>query len=343
MRIFPIFKKAGVQECVLEDSRGTFSIVFDSDEFLTALVDESSLVTHAGNVREEISNESNAALSHIQGLELSSSEINQLLEEIEFIDIVWDDSILELIEPSVIDLNLISRENLELINLHNFEVQFPTDTIFAITEEPQIDFSGYGESNPELIDAFQTSIQATEDIAVLSEIGKSEVTLNQGATTATSTGAQAWPNPANAQGKKDSTVATIADNSPVAAVNGTLILDPYPDPISDLSNYTVQSVKVRYFAQLAHGAVAGATLSLDWRVGTEPYVNLETIGPTGGSAFNSLTTPKIFDITGDRAWTWEDLNSFNIRVVFSSTPAGVNNNASIDAIELEIIATKSPA
>lgn len=200
-----------------------------------------------------------------------------------------------------------------------------TESNAALTELLKLDLRGLGDS-----------------ISAPSDAQSATATWRQGATTAASTGTNAWTSPANAQGLKDASNATSADASAIATWASALKLDPYPDPDSSFGSWTISTVKIYEYASYTPGTLPDAgSWKLQYRLSAGAYSTAESIN----TAFNSLTTPKVFDITaakpGGGAWTWADLNTLNTNVIYNSAPVETSS-AAVDAIEIEVVATKNP-
>jgi hypothetical protein len=224
-------------------------------------------------------------------------------------------------------LTIVSGEsNAAPTDAATFGMQYTVgETNVAPTDGAKLNIAGFADSNAAPTDGQEAT-----------------ATWRQGATTAASTGTNAWATPANAQGLKNATLATSADTSAIAAWSSALTLDPYPDPDSSFSSWTISTVKLYEFAKYAPGTLPDAgSWVLEYRLGTGSYAIAESIN----TAFDSKTTAKVFDITnlkpGGGAWTWADFNNFNARVRYISTLAETSS-AEVDSIELEVVATKNP-
>lgn len=177
-----------------------------------------------------------------------------------------------------------------------------------------------------------------ETVPVQTEERTATATFREGATTAASTGTHPWVNPTNAQGLNGvGGNATSSDTNAINTHSSALTLDPYPDPVSDFSSWTITSVTVSEYASYTPGVLpAAGSWILQWRIGTGTYTNLESLN----AAFNSLTTPKVFDITAGIAGSWANLDGFNARVLYISGLAETSS-AAVDAIVLTVVATKT--
>lgn len=218
-------------------------------------------------------------------------------------------------------------------------VQF-SDTNSAPSDAARFDITArYDDSSSAPTDDLRLTVRGLGDVNTAPTDAQSgRATWIHGATTAASGGAQAWGTPANAQGLADGALASIVDNNALAASSGLLNLDPYPDPPTNLGSWTIQSVRLLLYASGASGTLGLPSRVIRWRLGTGAYVDLETIT----ASFDGLVTPRTYDITSARAWTWADINNLNTQLSFTSALAATGNTFNVDAFVVEVIATKTP-
>lgn len=215
----------------------------------------------------------------------------------------------------------------------------PTDNVSFLLQLLQ------NESNAAATDLLtQLSIAGLNDNNAAPTDSRSGLaTWRQGATTAASTGSNAWTNPANAQGLEGvAGNATSADTSAIATWTSALTLSAYPDPDATFSSWTITSVKIVEYAQYTAGTLpAAGSWVLEYRITAGgAFTALESLN----ASFNSLAAPKTFDVTntkpGGGAWTWADINAFNAQVRYNSALAETSS-AAVDAIVLEVVASKA--
>lgn len=136
-----------------------------------------------------------------------------------------------------------------------------------------------------------------------------------------------WTSIANAAGDADGSVASVSGDA--LGSRGGLVRCDFPNFVP---GGAITSVTVAFYGQ----KVAGATgdLSLGWRVeGATADATLDTF--TGLTGDNFLTTPKTYDLTSARSWSWTDLNNFDAFFRWSST-AGQLGTGQADAVVLTV-------
>jgi hypothetical protein len=196
------------------------------------------------------------------------------------------------------------------------------------------------ESNAAPTDLLRLAFTLPDVNALPTDAATAVATWRQGATTAVGSGS-GWTNAANAQGLNNATLATSADTSALAAWTSALALDPYPDPDTSFSTWTIGTVKIYEYAKYTPGTLpAAGSWQLQYRLGTGTYSIAESIN----TVFDSKATPKVFDITatkpGGGAWTWADVNNLNTNVVYNSALAETSS-AEVDAVLIEVVATSA--
>lgn len=211
------------------------------------------------------------------------------------------------------------------------------DSIPAITDSASFNVrASFAEANNPITDGLGLLILGLGDSNTAPTDGRSaQVLWVAGATTAVSSGAQAWATPANAQGGVDGTLATATDNNALAAVNASLNLDPYPDPPATVRSLAIVRVRLLLYASGTSGTLGLPTRTAKYRLGTGAYTDLES----WTAAHNDLTIPRAYDITAARAWTWADIDAINTQATFASALAATQNNFAIDAFLIEVTAT----
>jgi hypothetical protein len=145
----------------------------------------------------------------------------------------------------------------------------------------------------------------------------------------------AWTNPANAiggvDGKHDGTVATCAGS----LGGGTFGIElSYLDHTLK-GELTITSATVRLYAEGVDvsGALLSTAVSVDTGGG---YALKETIA----GAFSNLTTPRSYVLGADLD-TWTEYNALKVKVVCTFAALSALANASLDAIEIEVVASKT--
>lgn len=165
---------------------------------------------------------------------------------------------------------------------------------------------------------------------------KGVATWIQGATTAA--GAN-WTNPTNAQGLRNGTNATLTDTA-TATVNGTLTLDPYPDPDSSLASWAITSVESRLYGVISNVSIAtAATFVVQYSLNGTNWFDLENV-TISNQDFS--VNPKVEDLTAIVAGLWSNVNNLRFRITYTSTLLTQTATINIDAMELVVVALKDP-
>ncbi len=182
--------------------------------------------------------------------------------------------------------------------------------------------------------------QGFEDSNVVPTDAVSAVSIwEQGADKAATPGG--WSNAANASGLRDGTnVASLVDTT-LNSNAGSLFLDPYPDPQTELTSWAINRVRVKVYADAVFSSLTTSRLHLEYSLDGTNWVLLQSIG------FNfSNRDPgeggRLYDITDSRAWTWTNINNFRFRARYVAALVVETATIRIDAAHLEVRATKNP-
>lgn len=137
--------------------------------------------------------------------------------------------------------------------------------------------------------------------------------------------------PANAQAKNNGTLCSCPSNS-LGARSGKLRLN-YPDPVNK-SELNITSVKLYFYISVTKPTLTAVTAIGGYNIGSGDVV-LQTWIAT----MNGLTNPVVFDLTSV-VTSWALIAAFNSYVT-AEHPAGLLGNVRVDAIELEVIASRT--
>jgi hypothetical protein len=194
------------------------------------------------------------------------------------------------------------------------------ETVAAMTDSlPRLGL-GLGEINPAPTDARLAT-----------------ATWTNGATTVPA--ATNWTNPANAQGSPNATNATLTDTA-LNQLSGTLLMDPYPDAPADLQTWTITKVEWRFWGTMTFSALTTSRAHLEYSIDGTAWITLESLGT--GVSHPSTGSPRVYDRTADRAWTWTNINNCRFRVRYVAAVLVEEATLNIDAVELRVTATKNP-
>lgn len=134
---------------------------------------------------------------------------------------------------------------------------------------------------------------------------------------ASESAASDWNDLANSEGDStDTAVASLSEG--LVLTQGTLIGD-FPDPTGK-TELTIDRVRLQCHYRVQEFLLAGTTLQVQYRIGALGVpTTLRTVtgGITSPTNVNFLTNGELFDITADRAWTWQD--SSDIQVLYTGT------------------------
>lgn len=158
---------------------------------------------------------------------------------------------------------------------------------------------------------------------------KYDLTRRNGAAAATSVGANAWPNPANATGYRDGTTANARGQ--LAAQSYSLRLT-YPASTGK-TGLTITGCELRFFLQF-DALLGNATLAT--RV-TGTGINYSS-GTGWVAAGNYLTTPVVLNLFDKGATTWAAVDSLQV-FLDATTTAASTGGVNVDAVELVVTAT----
>jgi len=163
-----------------------------------------------------------------------------------------------------------------------------------------------------------------------------DLTSRKGANTATEAngpcGRQDFDTPANAVGIHDTVVATCAGNV-LAARCGRLNMTFSPS--FGKTNLTIVQVQLHFYYQITRLLTASA--SGGYTLGGDTQLFSDT------ASANYLTTPRTFDITTAIAGSWTNIDNIGAYLIADIGAAALNDNVSIDAVELEVTATLTEA
>lgn len=109
----------------------------------------------------------------------------------------------------------------------------------------------------------------------------------------------------------------------------------YADHVNK-TDLTITSVKL-YFYTNQPAATSGGTKRHQWRIGTGAWTVLATYTSSLTVGNNFLTTPAEYDVTASIT-SWADLDALEASVE-AVVPAPLGSLVTVDAVELEIIAT----
>lgn len=212
----------------------------------------------------------------------------------------------------------------------------PTDAATYLIQLAQ------AESNAALTDVLsQMKINGLGDSNVAPSDGRSATaTWTQGATTAAGTGN--WTTPANAQGLRDGTNANLTDGA-LDSNAGTLTLDPYPDPTADFSTWAISTVTFRLFGVGTNFSLSPAnpSLFLESSIDGAAWSTIETV--TANFDNSAAGNPRLLvPPTPGGGWTWANINNLRFRCRYVTGIIAVTGTVNIDAVELKVVATKSP-
>lgn len=160
---------------------------------------------------------------------------------------------------------------------------------------------------------------------------KYDLLTQLGSNAATSTGANAWTSPANAEGLKNGTLARALGNVLNARVYQlTLAYRDY----TGKEVLAVTGAELRFY--INHSGLVGNTsrnLTVTWAGGS--WTSGVQTAPS-----NTLTVPFVLDLAALGVDTWAELNSLGV-VVDATTAVGAagTQGVDVDAIELIVTAT----
>lgn len=156
------------------------------------------------------------------------------------------------------------------------------------------------------------------------------LTARNGSNAATSTGADAWPNIANAQGRTDGTTANAVGNA-LAARSFTARMAYAAQ--NNKTALTITACELRYYFN--HTSVlnnATRTLRATWTGGSYTSGGIST-------SLNASTTPVTVDVFALGVTDWTKANSLVSFVDLTTTLGAVTGGLNLDAVELVITAS----
>lgn len=148
-------------------------------------------------------------------------------------------------------------------------------------------------------------------------------------------GDSGWINESNAAGEPNGGFATLPNPTGVANRFGTLV--GAHDDFVGKSSLTITAVRLRVYIRVAGTVANNAEVAPEYDLGNATAITiLETI--TGN--VDSIASPRVYDLTAHRAWSWTDLNNFRSRCRALKQPAE-NWTVELDSMQLEVIATRT--
>jgi cytochrome c5 len=154
-----------------------------------------------------------------------------------------------------------------------------------------------------------------------------------GSNGASNIGTNDWATPANAQGINNATVATAAGDT--LAVRAYKLSLAYAD-FANKSDLTITSAKLRYYIKQTGTALNNGGLSLKWQ-STGALITVTTITDDQ----DLLTVPYLVDLFAAGVTTWAQLDALIARVDLDLPIATALVNASVDAVTLEVVASRT--
>lgn len=143
-----------------------------------------------------------------------------------------------------------------------------------------------------------------------------------------------WTTITNAQNQHDGVSSTMTGD--VALARDGRLVGEYTN-FTGKSELTITSVKLHFYGQVSGVILANsAYIRTGWRL-SGVDTQLEQVGTDA----NFLVTPKTYDITAARTWSWTDLDNlfFYAEGQIASTLVAVTLR--MDAVELEVVADKT--
>lgn len=168
-------------------------------------------------------------------------------------------------------------------------------------------------------------------------VNKTKIGLvhQSGANVATNIGANAWTNPANAQGLRNNVSATGVSNA-LGARTYQLRLE-YPNHVNK-TELTITKVQLRFSTSQAGTLLDNGNVQLGYRFATSGAF---TMLSTRTGNFNDITGPALaFDITAAVGGDWSKLNALETTVLCALPLAVTNINVACDAVTVYIEATR---
>lgn len=153
------------------------------------------------------------------------------------------------------------------------------------------------------------------------------------ATSAAATGAQ-WAAPTNAQGVKNTTMATLTQGGLLAAANNSTLTMAYAALAGKSGVLTLESAKIRFWVRQTLGLLQAC--SCDFSVSTNGGSNYAQVY-VNAAAFDFTVTP--FEYVFPAGVTWADLNALRTKIHATQAAAASSGVVSIDAVELIVTAT----
>lgn len=161
-----------------------------------------------------------------------------------------------------------------------------------------------------------------------------DLTHLSGSNAATNTGAHAWTNPANAQGVNNGTMATAAGDL-TASRNYVLTLN-YAD-FRSKDDLVITAARLRFYARQDGTSLNNGNLIYKWSTASTGTVTALTIAANA----DHTVTPYVVDLFAAGVTTWADLDTLAASVSLVLPSATNLVNASVDAVTLEVIASRT--
>ena len=234
------------------------------------------------------------------------------------------------------DSTAAPTDNVSLLKITSFDTTPAQSDVFTAN----ISYTAT-DTNTAATDSLKLNITLGDTTTAPNDSRSGSLTWVGGSAAATSSGANGWTTPANAQGDTaNTTVATFSDASALAAAAGILTLESYSNPDSSYSAWTITKVEIVEYASYTAGVKVGGADGwvLEGRISTGAYSIIQTTRVS----FSNLTTPVVFDITSARpgggSWTWTDITNWNMKLTYDSQVTETSSG-SVDTVVLRVTAT----